>query len=449
MSGLVIAEVLRQWRLWIAAGITFVAAAALLATCFGLVFAVSGTTEYARLVLSGLPGTIALFGGLSAALVAQGVCALAVQAQRREHALWSLLGASPATIRLVVIAQITVLGVVAGLLGALGHVPLAHALGAQIIALTENLSPGDLAIEPSLGAVLATVGTTAAIAVLSALRPARIAAHVPPLSALRAEPPVRRRLGVLSFVVASGALAALIGTVLSVRTSSDMSSAMSGLPMLCVLMAVFLAALGPALFPAVATAWSALVSPRLGTAWHLGREGAIHRLHGATAMIGPLVAAAVLVGGMLSAFAVMGAAVEIQTGVRPRDPELAQIALMLGGPVAVAAIGAAATVVMSARVRAREQRALVLAGASRGTLVGGALGEGTVVVVTAALVALAGVALTAGLVTAALTPHAPGLAMTWAPVPALVICGAGGALVLGAIVLPVLLGRSRAALVRG
>ena len=107
---------------------------------------------------------------------------------------------------------------------------------------------------------------------------------------------------------------------------------------------------------------------------------------------------------------------------------------MLGGPLLLAAIGAAATVFMSSGAREREFALLQAAGATRGVIIKIALWEALISAVTATLLAVFAIGI-GGLVLAhALGMPAPTLALS----SAWLVAGGGLVLLLAATVLPTL-----------
>jgi putative ABC transport system permease protein len=109
-------------------------------------------------------------------------------AQRgREHALLRVLGASRGQLLRSVLAEATAVGLAASAVGVGLGILAAFGLRGIISLVGGTLPAGGLVLEPRTAAVALAVGTT--VTVVSALRPARRAARVAPISALRAALP--------------------------------------------------------------------------------------------------------------------------------------------------------------------------------------------------------------------------------------------------------------------
>mgnify|MGYP006378063985 FL=1 len=139
-----------------------------------------------------------------------------------------------------------------------------------------------------------------------------------------------------------------------------------------------------------------------------------------------------LAGGLFTTAATLGTAVAAQTGRTDGfDLEPGGVVLMLGGPLLLAAVGAAATVFMSGGAREREFALLQAAGATRAVIVKLAIWEALIYAVTATL--LAALAIGIG---AVVPPSAPGLpGPTLSLTSAWLVAGCGLALLLAATVL--------------
>jgi putative ABC transport system permease protein len=107
-------------------------------------------------------------------------------AQRlRELALLRAIGADRKQIRRSVVLEAAVTGVIGSALGLAGGVGLAYGLHALLNALNVGLPSGSLVLEPRTVIVTLLLGT--GVTMLSAYAPARRAAKVPPVAAMRAE----------------------------------------------------------------------------------------------------------------------------------------------------------------------------------------------------------------------------------------------------------------------
>ena len=172
-------------------------------------------------------------------------------AQRtRELALLRAVGASRAQVRRSVLAEAFVLGLAAAVLGVVGGVVVSQGLRLLLKAFGADLPAGPLVIEPRTLLVSLAVGVL--VTLVSAYVPARRAAVVPPVAAMRDE---------ISLPVRSLRVRTVLGSVLLVlavvaaraglRTPDDATRAaqLVGLSALCALVAVI--ALAPMLDRAV------------------------------------------------------------------------------------------------------------------------------------------------------------------------------------------------------
>jgi len=161
------------------------------------------------------------------------------------------------------------------------------------------------------------------------------------------------------------------------------------------------------LSPAVLRAWTAIIPPRTSTTWFLARNQARYHLGRSTASVTPLFVGTALLGGLMTMAATTGTAMTDAGMPGNFDLGILQVMLLIGGPVALGATGAAVVLFMSNRTQGAEQSLLRASGATRGVVVAAALWQAVIHVVTAALLAaivIVGTALISG---AALTRFLP------------------------------------------
>ncbi|GAB2450440.1 ABC transporter permease [Xylanimonas ulmi] len=151
--------------------------------------------------------------------------AMAVRERQRENALLRAIGASPAQVFATVLAQALAVGLVGAALGVGGGVLLVHAIRAVLarfgMALGGDvpLSGGQVALAVALGTVLCLV---------AAALPARRAALVPPVQAMREDVAPERGTGRRALV---GAALAVVGAgtlALASRLGSALDAAVTG-----------------------------------------------------------------------------------------------------------------------------------------------------------------------------------------------------------------------------
>jgi len=161
-------------------------------------------------------------------------------AQRtRELALLRAVGASRGQVRRSVLAEATVLGLLAAVLGVLGGIGVSQGLRLLLKGFGADLPSGPLVIEPRTIVVSLVVGVL--VTLVSAYVPARRAAIVPPVAAMRDEITLPTRSLVVRTVV--GAVLLLLAFVLArvaLATPDDGTRAaqLAGLSALCALIAV-------------------------------------------------------------------------------------------------------------------------------------------------------------------------------------------------------------------
>jgi ABC-type antimicrobial peptide transport system permease subunit len=126
-------------------------------------------------------GGIGLFGLILAAIGLAGVTAYAVARRRKEIGIRMALGASKAQVLRLVLKEGTVLIAIGSVLGYLAAVGLAKVLKALTSVFVEALNVGTTDLRLLLGAPL----LLAALALLACYLPARRAAKIDPLKALR------------------------------------------------------------------------------------------------------------------------------------------------------------------------------------------------------------------------------------------------------------------------
>lgn len=377
---------------------------------------------------------VVMFTGVTALTVLTASANLTVTLQRRGYALWQLAGLPPAAVGAVVLAQLFLVAVLGASVGCLAVAPAGQPFFNYVFADWSELEGVRVHYGPV--SMVAVVVAVTAMVVLGGLRGARQASRVAPIEALREPEPPRARMGALRWLVASGLLAGLIGlgAGLEGATFTVISSqAMFVTPLIIAL----LASLGPALYPLLLRGWTAVLPRRASASWFLARNAAAHRLSQSTATIGPLMVGVALTGGLYTAAATLGGAVELQTG-RSAGYDLAPegIVMLLGGPLLLSAVAAAATVFMSGHARDRDFALMQAAGASHRTILTAAVWEAVIHLVTAVLLAAAAIG-AGGLITAwALSATIPGVTASFALAPPAVIAAGGLVLVLAATVIP-------------
>lgn len=393
MIRLVAAELRAGWASWI--GIVLLAAVLAASSGVGTSMLETGIRvggEYLR-NLSGGMAAVLLFTAPSGLAVVAAVARLAVDLGRPSYARWMLAGVGPAQASAVVVVQLAVAGLVGGLFGFGAAVAIAApAVHAAFSEGTGEYADIPVVVGPITFAIV--VPLTVLVSVLGGLRAARTAGRGSALAALREPEAAAKRMGVLRWIVlvaVTGGCAAGLGSVLN---APDRSAYMAQSVLVPVYLAAPLLAAGPLIYGAVLRGWTALVPARLSSSWYLARHQARYHLSRSTASITPLFAGTALIGGLFTMATTTDAAF-VAAGERGVNLGIAQVLFIAGGPVLLAAIGAAVVVFMSNRTQGGEQALLRASGADERTVLVSALLQAVVHVVTALLLAGAVIAGTA------------------------------------------------------
>lgn len=371
IARLVLAEVLRAWRLWVSTFVVMVLAAVVALVCAGDVSTAAALDDPTD--AAGLRNHALVFGTMNAIVVLGALNVLvtfAIRTQRREHALWQLGGLGPGLVRRVVLAQVVVLSLLAFAVALALTPPVLRALLAFLSAPLRH--PGAPVLDPRLGVLerLVACAVFELVVVLSAVGAARVASATPALAAVR-EPEVdHARPG----RVRKGA-AWVLGSTTVVMYLTTLAGARGVSALFLVPAMGFVVVVAPWLCRWLVRVWTSAL-PDAGTAWFLARETLSHhvaRSHSAVALL---------------AVAVMLAALTGLAGVWDSPAYVLGGLAIFGGPVLIVLFTGAATVAMTAMGRRRDVALLVAAGGTFRTALVAAVLEAVAVVVTAVVVAL-------------------------------------------------------------
>ncbi|WP_201265254.1 ABC transporter permease [Rhodococcus sp. P1Y] len=196
-----------------------------------------------------------------------------IVAQRvRELALLRAIGASRGQVSRSVVLEALVVGVIGSAVGFLGGIGLAYGLRALLNAFDLGLPSGTLALEPRTVIVSFVVGIV--VTVLSAYAPARRAAKIPPIAAMREEfasagDSLRVRTFVGVAIGAAGAAAVVIGA----QSTGGGAAATVGAGAIAVIIAVALAA--PSLSRPIVGALGSVLTRPFGAVGRLARTNSV------------------------------------------------------------------------------------------------------------------------------------------------------------------------------
>jgi len=218
-----------------------------------------------------------------------------VVAQRlRELALLRAVGASRLQIAGSVLGEAVVVGVVASLAGLVGGIGLAIGLRALLVALGIDIPATGLVVSIRTVVVSVVVGTL--ITVMASIQPARRAAMIAPIAAMRDETGSGQTHGVRRGVIGAGTLGAGI-TALLVGLFADVSSRLLLVGAGAAVAFVGLATLGPFVIRPAGRLLGALFAWR-GPIGRLARDNAIRNPRRTSATAAALMVGVAVVGLM-------------------------------------------------------------------------------------------------------------------------------------------------------
>lgn len=434
MTRLLWAELRRGWASW--AGLIAVTAVAALSFSVAIAMLERGLREGGEILEASTSflSVLLMFTIPGGAIVIAAVARLAVDLHRPVYARWQLSGIGPAQTSSVVLVQLACAGLIGGLIGYVVSIPVVPAFLTAVFA-GDTSWWADAIITPGAFTAHLVIPLTMLVTLLGGLRAALSAGRTPPLAALREPESQAKRMRLWRWgfflVVVLGAGA---GVIAPFRAEAR-STAISQFPLLPAFLMMIVAAAGPALYPLILKAWTAVIPARVSSSWYLARHQARYHLGRSTAAITPLFVGASLLGGLMTMSATTNAAMDAADLGGNFVLDIMQVMLVVGGPVLLGTVGAAVVIFMSNRTQTAEQALLRASGATERTVLASALWQGVIHVVTACL--LAGVVLvsTALVAAAALNRFMPAVPVVDLRA-ALLLAGVGMLLTAVATVLP-------------
>ena len=328
--------------------------------------------------------TVIAFSMIAAVPVAAQTANLAVTAQRRSYALWQLANASPRQVRAVVLGQIATVALSGALCGTLVEAASFEPLFPWVFSSPFYQPIDQVVLEVGLPLMPAVWLAVAAVFLVGGLRGACNAAKTPPVAVLR-EPEEARRGMAWTRTLLCAVLAFSTWQVAASLSGSDLNSLSASL-FVPLLATATLAAAAPVALPALLGAWTALVSRGRWSVWFLARRAARFGLAASTSVEAPVVVGFGVVAGVFSLSNLLGAFVVSRSVVGySTSLDWTSSVLLLGGPVLIAVVGAAASMAMSSRARVRDVALLVACGASFRTVLASSVCEALIHAVTATL----------------------------------------------------------------
>lgn len=380
MIRLIVGDLVAQSRVWAGMLAVVIATGFVAAIAAGLIE--TGATHGGRVQdgLSSTSGAVIVFTTATALIVLSGSANLTVSLHQRGYALWQIVGIRPALVGLVVLVQLVIIALVGAGIGFLIAVSIFPVLFDYVFQSWERM-PGislHLGGASAIWVLLSVLG----VVLLGGLRGARRASRVSPVEVLREPEMPRARVEWFRYLVLVGLLLGLVSVIVNLDREDASLSTISGAGLfLTPLIAAAFAAAGPLLYPLVLRGWTALVPRKVSASWFFARHSARFRLSRSSAAIGPLMVAVALTGGLYT----MAASIDAVQGRSGGTLAPEGVVILLGGPLLLSAVAAAATVFMTGQSREREFSLLQAAGATRTVILLTSLWEALIYAFTAAL----------------------------------------------------------------
>ena len=363
----------------------------------------SSSSEYIGLTHI-LGSNLITYSGLSVAVVISTTLALTVAAQARSHALWKIIGIPSRRIRRIILAQIGVVGLLGGLIGALLSAPVTRW---YLLTWRElELYPADMPVIMPVFAPPLTIGLTTAFSLLGGLGAARRAASTPEMQALREAVTPAARTRVWQWVVAGVLLLGMVAVAVITLVDPNVLAATGALdPETATEMAahraedpgtlggsmVLLGMIAVLCIPnwtirPLLTGWTSLI-PGRSPAWFAARANARHR---STMSLTTIVPFGIAVGMTGVVYSIVGTA--RATGTTDAVNGFLAIAVPI---FIISGAGGVANIAMGGSTRRQEGALLGVIGARRSTLMATTILEGAVYAVTGILFGLVATVLSA------------------------------------------------------
>ena len=379
MFRLVVTDLRTNAAVWVGVIAVLVTAGAIAGIPAALIETALASETTVMLGLLAVAGVVIALTAVSLVAVLTSIVRILIELRRPTFALWLIVGLTPRQVSTALLTELAVIAAVAVGVGS----AVAVALAPPALSALLSGSPGLDTVRVQLHAPTAGVGAAVALVVtlLSAAPLARAAGRTPVLTLLRGGQTSRSR--VVPRVLGSAALLAIfVSMVAGLPGALPTGAAQSVLigPMLIAAAAVSM----PVFAPPLMRAWTAIVPASVSASWHVARAVSVESSRRSSASITAFLVAVglpwtFLVGQQTAATAMTDA---VAVDARP-------LALLLGGPTLLAAVGAAATVFMANGPRARDDETLRIVGADGTTRRLVVAAEAVIGVLTAAIVAAA------------------------------------------------------------
>ncbi|EGY77292.1 FtsX-like permease family protein [Cutibacterium avidum] len=366
-------SVIRGASSWLSLIVASVVLMVVVTLSIGLIVAgvsAGGDAQQAYASMGGVALGFTVLTGFASFRLVVGTC---VRLQRRDVALWQIVGVLPRTALLILIVEILLVTALSALLGAL----VSEAVWpwyAGFVA-TSGLPPSDGLTHPiPVVAMITGVATTAVVSLVSGLGSARQIARADVVTAVRpsettqSSPHHSRVLFVVVTVLLIAGTVTLyltIGHVSPVTDADDLVGVLSAYPGMGLLVClVFAMICGPVVRGLVALIRAIGLG---GTPGFLASREAAARPRLTQALVMPISLAAAAIGMMTSWIHLVTTVMAARapgSGSVSAPPR--QMALLLGGPVIVACVCASAIVLATSSHRREDNALLLVSGSTPG-----------------------------------------------------------------------------------
>lgn len=211
----------------------------------------------------------ALIAMLVGAFIINNTFSIIVSQRTREMALLRAVGASGRQVRLAILAEAAITGLLASAIGLIAGIGVAKGIRALLSALGVDIPLGNLLITPTTAIGSIVVGFVITLA--SAVLPARRASRVAPIAALRDIAQDRSAVSTRRMII--GTVATLIAVVITLAGINAADAKIAGLGAFALLVAVTV--LGPILARPVAAALGAPLARLRGTPGAIAQQNAM------------------------------------------------------------------------------------------------------------------------------------------------------------------------------
>ncbi|WCC80508.1 ABC transporter permease [Cutibacterium equinum] len=354
---------------WLALIITSVVLMVVLTMSIGLIVAGASVQGEAQEAYTSMGGVALGFTVLTGLVSFRLVVSTCVGLQRQDVALWQIAGVLPRAALTIMITEIFLVTIVSALLG--GLVSMALWPGYAHFVADSGLPPSDVLADPlPLVALIIAMATTSAVSLLAGIRSAKKVIKEDLVSASQSQTPPSTSVGakivtaVTAIVLVAGTvtLYLVIGNADRISDPKQLGDILSSYPGMGLLGCLVFAVISGPLVRALTAVLRAIP---LGTSGFLSTREASARPALTRALVVPITLAAAAVGIMSSwIHELTWVTTTLAPGSGSVSAQPRQLFLLLGGPVIVACVCAAAIVFATATHRRRDNALLTVSGAT-------------------------------------------------------------------------------------